>query len=90
MGIITGDREFFQGIGKIPFEGAESDNPLAYRWYNEDKVVAGKTMKEHLCLAVAYWHSFNGSGMDPFGSSTHFYGWDEKSDVIGRALLLLP
>ncbi len=85
MGVITGDREFFRGVGKIPFEGAESDNPLAYRWYNEDRVVAGKTMKEHLRLAVAYWHSFNGSGMDPFGSSTHFYAWDEKSDVIGRA-----
>ena len=59
--------EFFKEIGKVKFEGLESDNPLAFRWYDESRVVAGKTLKEHLRFAGAYWHSFNGSGADPFG-----------------------
>ncbi|HEY0668910.1 MAG TPA: xylose isomerase [Sphingobacteriaceae bacterium] len=85
MNIVTGNTEFFKGIGKIQFEGPGSDNPLAYRWYDENKVVAGKTMKEHLRFAVAYWHSFNGQGSDPFGGPTHIFPWDKKADVIERA-----
>ena len=85
MSIVTGNQEFFKGIGKIAYEGQKSDNPLAYRWYDENRVIAGKTMKEHLRFAVAYWHSFNGSGADPFGGPTHEFPWDQKSDVIGRA-----
>lgn len=83
--IVTGNTEFFKGIGKVQFEGPGSDNPLAYRWYDENKVVAGKTMKEHLRFAVAYWHSFNGQGSDPFGGPTHIFPWDKKADVIERA-----
>ena len=83
--VILGDKEFFKGVGQIQFEGLESDNPLAYRWYDENRVVAGKTLKEHLRFAVAYWHSFNGDGSDPFGSRTHFFPWDEKKDPIERA-----
>ncbi|TXK52159.1 xylose isomerase [Pontibacter qinzhouensis] len=83
--IVLGDKEFFKGIGQIQFEGLESDNPLAYRWYDENRVVAGKTMKEHLRFAVAYWHSFNGNGSDPFGGATHVFPWDEKSDAVERA-----
>ncbi|QCR24321.1 xylose isomerase [Pontibacter sp. SGAir0037] len=83
--IVTGEKEFFKGIGQIKFEGLESDNPLAYRWYDENRVVAGKTMKEHLKFAVAYWHSFNANGSDPFGGPTLQFAWDEKSDPIERA-----
>jgi xylose isomerase len=85
MSVITGSKEFFKGIGKIKYEGQQSDNPLAYRWYDETKVVAGKTLKEHLRLACAYWHSFVGSGADPFGEATHIFPWDQKSDAVERA-----
>lgn len=85
MSVTTGNKEFFKGIGKIKFEGPQSDNPLAYRWYDENKVVAGKTLKDHLRLACAYWHSFCGTGADPFGGATHIFPWDEKSDAIERA-----
>ncbi|TSD67263.1 xylose isomerase [Inquilinus sp. KBS0705] len=83
--IITGEKEFFKGIGAIKYEGLQSDNPLAYRWYDADKVVAGKTMRDHLRFAVAYWHSFVGSGADPFGGPTHLFPWDEKADAVERA-----
>lgn len=83
--ILIGEREYFRGISKIQYEGPESDNPLAYRWYNPEHIVAGKTMKEHLRFAVAYWHSFNGNGSDPFGEPTLVFPWDEHSDVIQRA-----
>ncbi|GAA4443896.1 xylose isomerase [Pontibacter saemangeumensis] len=82
---LIGDTEFFKGIGKIQYEGPESDNPLAYRWYDENKVVAGKTLKEHFKFSVAYWHSFNANGSDPFGGATMHFPWDESSDVIQRA-----
>ncbi len=83
--VLIGEKEYFQGIGKIAYEGPESDNPLAYRWYDENRVVAGKTMKEHLRFATAYWHSFNGNGSDPFGGPTLIYPWDESTDAIQRA-----
>ena len=85
MSIVLGEKEFFKGIGKIKYEGLQSDNPLSYRWYDETKVVAGKTMKDWLRFAVAYWHSFVGNGADPFGEPTHIYPWNEKSDAIARA-----
>jgi len=77
--------EFFKGIGKIKFEGRESDNPLAFRWYDETKVVAGKPMKEHLRFACAYWHSFCNTGGDPFGEGTHLFPWNDKTDPVDRA-----
>ncbi|MBA9077246.1 xylose isomerase [Rufibacter quisquiliarum] len=83
--LTLGDKEYFKGIGQIKFEGQESDNPLAYRWYDENRVVGGKTLKEHLKFAVAYWHSFNANGSDPFGGPTLKFAWDESSDVITRA-----
>jgi len=85
MSIITGEKEFFKGIGQVKFEGLESDNPLAFRWYDANRVVAGKTMAEHLRFACAYWHSFNGNGADPFGGPTHIFAWDEKADAVERA-----
>jgi xylose isomerase len=85
MPVITGQKEFFKGIGPIRYEGPDSDNPFAYRWYDPEAIVAGKTMKQHLRFAVAYWHSFCNTGADPFGEPTHLFPWNEKSDPIGRA-----
>ncbi|HEY8388842.1 MAG TPA: xylose isomerase [Parasegetibacter sp.] len=85
MTVITGNKEFFKGIGAIRYEGPGSDNPLAFRWYDENKIVAGKTMKEHFRFACAYWHSFCGNGADPFGEPTHLFEWDQKSDPYDRA-----
>lgn len=85
MSYVTGPTEFFKGIGKIAFEGLASDNPLAFRWYDEQKIVAGKPMKDWLRFACAYWHSFCGSGADPFGAPTHLFPWDTKADPIERA-----
>ncbi len=83
--VTTGNKEFFKEISQVKFEGLQSDNPLAFRWYDENQVLAGKTLKEHLRFACAYWHSFNGSGADPFGEPTHLFAWDEKKDPIERA-----
>jgi xylose isomerase len=83
--IITGEKEFFKGIGAINYEGTESDNPFAYRWYDAERVVAGKPMKDHLRFAVAYWHSFCGNGADPFGEPTHLFPWSVKADAVERA-----
>jgi xylose isomerase len=85
MKVITGEKEYFKGIGPIKYEGPESDNPLAYKWYDENRVVAGKTMKEHFRFAVAYWHSFCNTGADPFGPGTKHYPWDVAADANQRA-----
>ena len=85
MPIVSGEKPFFPGINQIKFEGLESDNPLAFRWYDEARVVAGKPMKDWLRFAGAYWHSFNGSGTDPFGEATHRFPWDAAADPIARA-----
>jgi xylose isomerase len=83
--IVTGRKEFFKEIGRINYEGPQSDNPLAFKWYDADKTMAGKSMKDHLRFACAYWHSFCGSGADPFGEPTHLFLWNEKSDAVERA-----
>ena len=85
MSVLLGEKEYFKGLGQIKYEGLQSDNPLAFRWYDENKVVGGKTMKEHFKFACAYWHSFNGNGSDPFGGATHIFPWDASSDPIQRA-----
>ncbi|HLO37605.1 MAG TPA: xylose isomerase, partial [Lacibacter sp.] len=85
MTVVTGQTEFFKGIPQIKFEGTGSDNPLAFRWYDENRIVSGKSMKEWLRFACAYWHSFVGSGADPFGEPTHIFPWDSKSDAVERA-----
>ncbi len=76
---------YFKNIPQINFEGTTSDNPLAFRWYDESRVVAGKPMKEWLRFAGAYWHSFCGTGADPFGAPTHEFPWDKKTSAEGRA-----
>jgi len=78
-------KEYFKGINKIQFEGKESDNPMAYKYYNPDHIVAGKTMREHFKFAIAYWHSFCGQGSDPFGPGTQNFAWDKSSDPIQAA-----
>ena len=78
-------KEYFKKIPQIKYEGAGSDNPLAFQWYEENKKIAGKSMKEWLRFSCAYWHSFCGSGADPFGEPTHLFPWDEKTDAVERA-----
>ncbi len=84
MSITLGNKEFFPGIGKIKYEGPKSDNPLAYKWYNEEHLIGGKTMKEYLKFAVAYWHSFCNTGADPFGPGTHQFPWDVAGNAVER------
>ena len=85
MKVVIGEREYFKAVPKIQYEGAGSDNPLAFRWYDENRMVAGKTMQAHLRFACAYWHSFCGTGGDPFGAPTQVFAWNEKPDVLDRA-----
>ena len=85
MSVLLGNKEYFKGVGQIKYEGPESDNPLALRWYDENRVVAGKTMKDHFKFACSYWHSFNGAGSDPFGGPTHIFPWDAAADPVQRA-----
>ncbi len=77
--------EYFNGIEKIKFEGKESRNPLAFKWYDENKMLGGKTMKEYLRFAVAYWHTFCGTGGDPFGPGTKIFPWDGAADPMDAA-----
>ncbi|MBL50527.1 MAG: xylose isomerase [Candidatus Marinimicrobia bacterium] len=84
--IVTGMREYFPNINKVVYEGPESSNPLAYKFYNEDQMVAGKTMREHFRFAVCYWHTFCGTGGDPFGPGTKQFPWDESSDPMQAAV----
>jgi xylose isomerase len=85
MSVLIGTQEYFKGVGKINYEGLASDNPLAFRWYDEKAVIAGKPMREWLRFACAYWHSFCGNGADPFGEPTHLFPWRVKNDPIERA-----
>jgi len=75
----------FPDIPVIRYEGPGSDNPLAFRWYNPDEVVAGKTMKEHLRFSIVYWHTFRGNGSDPFGAATMLRPWDDGSASVANA-----
>ncbi|MCF8245017.1 MAG: xylose isomerase [Saprospiraceae bacterium] len=83
--ITLGKKEYFKGIGRIQFEGPESDNSLAFRWYNEDRVVRGKAMKEHFRFAVAWWHTLCGTGGDPFGPGTKAFPWMKSKDPMDQA-----
>lgn len=83
--LFIGDREYFPGIGKIEFEGRGSDNPLAFKAYDPNKVVAGKTMEEHLRFAVCYWHTFCADGGDPFGPGTREHPWRVGEDKLANA-----
>ena len=78
-------KEYFPGISAIPFEGPESTNPLAFRYYDPNRVVAGKSLGNHFKFACAYWHSFCNGGGDPFGPPTKQFPWDADPDPIIRA-----
>jgi xylose isomerase len=82
---FLGDTEHFPNIGRIPFEGRESDNPLAFKFYERDRIVGDKSMEEHLRIAVCYWHTFCAKGSDPFGANTQAFAWDEPSDPMAAA-----
>lgn len=83
--LTVGDKEYFKGIPAIPFEGKDSKNPLAFKYYNPRQKVGRKTMREHLRFAIAYWHTFGGNGSDPFGMPTKQFPWSTASDPIARA-----
>lgn len=83
--VVTGNKEYFSGIDKIKFEGKDSKNPLAFKYYDPEKVIAGKRMEDHFRFAVAYWHTFGGSGADPFGGNTKDYEWLKNSDPESKA-----
>jgi xylose isomerase len=85
MSVVIGDKEYFPGVGKIAYEGPESDNPLSFKWYDENRVVAGKTLKDHFKFAVCYWHTFCGAGHDPFGPGPFVFPWSAGSDALSRA-----
>jgi len=76
----------FPDIPKIQYEGPDSKNPLAFRHYNEDEVVEGKTMKEQLRFSVAYWHTMRGTGADPFGAGTMLRPWDSGEETVENAI----
>ena len=78
-------KEYFNGINNIKFEGKESDNPMAFKYYNPEQQVAGKSMRAHFKFAVAYWHSFCGTGADPFGPGTMNFEWDRPKDALEAA-----
>jgi len=76
----------FPEIKPIAYEGPDSKNPLAFRWYNPDEKVEGKTMKEHMRFSVVYWHTFRGTGSDPFGAGTMIRPWDDGSESVENAV----
>jgi len=76
----------FPDVEKIQYEGPDSTNPLAFHWYNEDEVVEGTTMKEHMRFSVVYWHTFRGTGLDPFGSPTMERPWEDGTDSVENAI----
>jgi xylose isomerase len=77
--------ETFKNVSAINYEGPRSKNPLAFKHYNADEIVAGKTMREHLRFAVVYWHTFRGTGSDPFGAGTMQRPWDDGSNSVSNA-----
>ncbi|KAK8647312.1 hypothetical protein V6N13_121056 [Hibiscus sabdariffa] len=77
--------EFFPGIPEIKYEGPSSKNPLAYKWYNAEEVILGKKMKDWLRFSVAFWHTFRGTGGDPFGAPTKSWPWEDGTNSIDMA-----
>ncbi|KAK3420386.1 hypothetical protein EUGRSUZ_G01193 [Eucalyptus grandis] len=77
--------EFFPGIPNIKYEGPSSKNPLAYKWYNAEEEILGKKMKDWLRFSVAFWHTFRGTGGDPFGSATKFWPWEDGTNSLAMA-----
>ncbi len=79
-------REYFKNVPQIQYEGPKSDNPLAYKYYNPEEKIGGKTLKDHLRFAVAYWHTYRGRGSDPFGvTGAAERPWDNITDEMDQA-----
>jgi len=85
MTVFKGNKEYFPGIGEIQYEGPKSKNPLAFKYYDPNQMIMGKTMKEYLRFAVAYWHTFCGDGGDPFGPGTQIFPWVGAADKMEAA-----
>ncbi|KAF1857518.1 hypothetical protein Lal_00042838 [Lupinus albus] len=85
MEVLKGTKEFFPSVQEIKFEGKESTNPLAFRYYEANRIVMGKPMKEWLRFAMAWWHTLCANGSDPFGGATIHHPWDMGSDAVSRA-----
>jgi len=75
----------FPNIPQIKYEGPDSDNPLAFRYYNPDEMIEGKSMKDHLRFSVVYWHTFRANGSDPFGAPTLNRPWEDGTDSVENA-----
>ena len=76
----------FPEVQPIQYEGPESKNPLAFKWYNPDEMVEGKSMRDHLRFSVVYWHTFRANGSDPFGMPTLHRPWDDGTDSLENAI----
>ncbi len=85
MKLTLGNKEYFKGIGQIKYEGKDSDNPLAFKYYDAKRKVGKKTMEEYFRFAIAYWHTFCGTGGDPFGAPTKNFPWLTNADPVERA-----
>src|SRR4051794_35157451 len=77
--------KFFSTSEKIPFEGPDTGSELAFRWYQPERLVLGKTMSEHLRFAVCYWHTLGWPGLDPFGGETFMRSWHHHTDAMAAA-----
>jgi xylose isomerase len=86
MKVTTGNKVYFKGISRIRYEGKDTDNPMAFRYYNPRQRVGKKTMEEHLRFAIAYWHTFCGTGGDPFGPGTKNFPWSTSTDPVQRSI----
>ena len=78
-------KDYFKNIDSIKFEGKESDNPLSYKYYDPNRKVMGKSLRDHFKFAMCYWHSMNDNGTDPFGRLTNLYPWNQEEDVLKQA-----
>ncbi|GBD93375.1 xylose isomerase [bacterium BMS3Abin05] len=83
--VTIGRKEYFPGIERISYEGPDSVNPLAFKYYDENRLIAGKPMKDHFRFAVAYWHTFCNTGADPFGPGSKNFPWLESGDPMQMA-----
>lgn len=83
--VVSSSREFFPFVKKICYEGRDSKNPLSFKHYDENKIVGGKTMKDHLRFAVCFWHTFCSAKGDPFGPGTQNFPWQDSSNDMRRA-----
>ncbi|WP_345268362.1 xylose isomerase [Nibrella viscosa] len=84
--LTLGEKEYFPFVKEaIKYEGRESDNPLAFKWYDANRTIMGKPMKDLFRFAVAYWHTFCGTGADPFGPGVKHFPWDANADRLAAA-----